>query len=140
MHHLDGVDDHDLRLLLLSYDANLLDTGLGQHAQLVGRQPQPAGTHRHLLQRLFPSHIEGLHPLSQTAHGLQQQGRLARPRIAANQNGRTWHNAATEHPIQLLETGGKTGDLCGGDLRQRLNLTADGAGVAGVAGMFARRH
>ncbi len=79
MHHLDGVDDHDLRLLLLSNQADLLDRGLRQHAQLVGRQSEARGPHRHLLQRLLAGDIEGLHPLRQTAHGLQQQGRLARP-------------------------------------------------------------
>jgi len=50
VHHLDGVDDHDLRLLLLGDETDLLDAGLGQHAQLVRGQTQPTGPHRHLLQ------------------------------------------------------------------------------------------
>jgi len=113
---------------------------LRQHPQLVSGQAQPAGAHRHLLQRLFSRDIEGLHPLGQATHGLQQQSGLARPRITADQDGRTRHHTTAEHPIQLLETRGEAGDLCGGDLRQRLYLTADGASVAGIAGVLARRH
>ncbi len=137
VHHLDGVDDHDLGLLLLGDEADLLDTGLRQHAQLVGGQAQTAGTHGHLLQRLLAGDIQGLHTLRQPAHGLQQQGRLARPGIAADQDGRTGHYTAAKHPIQLLEARAEAGDLGRGDLRQRLHLTADGTGITGVAGALA---
>ncbi len=130
----------DLRLLLLGNQADLLDRGLRQHAQLVGRQAKARGPHRHLLQRLLAGDIEGLHPLRQTAHGLQQQGRLARPRVATDQDRRARHHPAPQNPIQLLETGGETGDLGGGDLRQRLHLAADGAGITGITGTLARGH
>ena len=137
MHHLDGVDDHDLRLLLLGNDADLLHAGFRQHAQLVGGQAQPAGSHRHLLQGLLPGHIQGLHPLRQTAHGLQQQGRFARPRVAADEDGRARHHTAAEHPIQLLEARAEAGDLCGRNFGQGLHLAADGAGITCVAGTLA---
>ncbi len=140
MHHLNGVDDHDLRLLLLGNQADLLDRGLRQHAQLVGGQAETRCPHRHLLQRLLTGDVQGLHPLGQATHGLQQQGRLARPRVATDQDGRPRHHAAAKHPIQLLEAGRETGDLGGGDLRQRLHLAADGAGIAAVAGALARGH
>ena len=104
MHHLNGVNHHDLRLLLLGNQADLLDAGLGKHPQLVGGQPKAVGPHRDLLERLLAGDIEGFHPLCETTHGLQQQGGLARPRVAADQNGRAWHHTATKHPIQLLET------------------------------------
>ncbi|MNC16110.1 hypothetical protein D3C75_639560 [compost metagenome] len=120
MHHLDGVDDHDLRLLLLGNDADLLHAGFRQHAQLVGGQAQPAGPHRHLLQRLLPGHIQGLHPLCQTTHGLQQQGRFASPRVATNEDRRARHHTTAEHPVQLLEARTEAGDLGGRDLSQGL--------------------
>ncbi len=140
MHHLDGVDHHDLRLLLLGNQADLLDAGLRQHPQLVGRQAEAIGAHRHLLEGLLTCDIEGFHPLRQTAHGLQQQGRLACPRVAADKDGRARHHAATKYPIQLLEAGGETGDLGGSYLCQCLHLTANCTGITGIAGTLARGH
>ena len=121
MHHLDGVDDHHSWLLLLGQLADLLHAGFGDDTQLVIGQMQTAGTHGHLLQRLFAGHIEHLHLLGQLAHGLQQQGTLARPWMAANQDGRAWDYAAAQHPIQLAKSGSKARDLGERHLSQGLD-------------------
>ena len=49
MHDLNGVDHHQLRLLLLGDQADLLDAGFRQHIQVIGRQAEAMRAHRHLL-------------------------------------------------------------------------------------------
>ncbi|MNT18384.1 hypothetical protein D3C72_1535870 [compost metagenome] len=50
VHHLNGVDHHQLRLFLLGDQADLFDAGFRQHIQAAGRQTEAMGAHRDLLQ------------------------------------------------------------------------------------------
>ena len=110
VHHLNGVHHHQFRLMLLGAAADLLHIGLRQQLETVGGQFQPLRPHAHLLQGFLAGHIQGRTALRrQQAHHLQQQGALARPRIAPHQHRRAWHEAAPQHPIQFAEGGGESG-------------------------------
>ena len=50
VHHLNGVDHHQLRLLFFGDHADLLNAGFRQHIQVAGWQAQAVRTHRHLLE------------------------------------------------------------------------------------------
>ena len=49
MHHLDGVDHHQLRLFFIGDLTDLLNAGFREHVQVGRRQPETMGAHRHLL-------------------------------------------------------------------------------------------
>ena len=108
MHHLDRVDNHQLRLFVIGYLADLFNAGLGEHIEISGRQPQAVSAHRYLLQRLFPGDVQRFHVFRQSAQRLQQQRRFTRPRTAANQNCAARHHATAEHAVKLFKTGGET--------------------------------
>ena len=107
MHHLDGVDHHQLRLLFFGDHADLLDAGFRQHVQVAGRQAQTVRAHRHLLQRLFPRDVQGFHLFGELAKRLQQQSRFTRARVTADQDRAARHHAAAEHAVKFLEAGGE---------------------------------
>ena len=91
MHHLNRIYHQHLRLELLRCTDNGFHVGLGHESQFVCRQLQALRTHGDLLQGFLPGDIQGLHGTSEVAHGLQQQSTLTSARIAAYQDGRTWH-------------------------------------------------
>ncbi|MNF50018.1 hypothetical protein D3C84_313030 [compost metagenome] len=119
---LDRIDHHDLGLFHPRRGDDGFDAGFGHHPQLVLGQPQTPGTHGHLLLGLFASDIERRHAHRQVAQGLQENGRLADARVAANQYDRAVNQAATQHTVQLTGRGGKPRDFLDTDFGQRLDL------------------
>ena len=115
-----------------------LDRGVG-HAQ-------PAGTEADLLDRFLAGYVkDAFAGRGQPRGGLQQQGRLADPRIAADQHGRGGHQPAAKHAIQFLDPGrgarrrrdvaGQPDEchtLAGGSLRGSAGPGSDGLGFDGV--------
>ncbi len=93
-----------------------------RHQPHVGRdQPQPLGPQPDLLLGLLGRHVE--HPGAAGRPGgrrLQQQGRLADARLAAEQGDRARHQAPAEHPVELGDAGGHGGPAGRVDLGQRL--------------------
>ena len=67
------------------------------------------------------------------AYGLKQQGTLAGARMAAHQDCRPLHQAATENPVELLHTGTDTRLLGEADVVQALDFR-QAAGKALEAG------
>ncbi|MNZ38338.1 hypothetical protein D3C78_558130 [compost metagenome] len=63
VHHLNGVDHHQLWLLFFRNHADLLDAGFREHIEITGRQAKPVRAHRHLLQGLFARDVQGFHLL-----------------------------------------------------------------------------
>jgi len=108
MHHLDGVDDHQLRLFFIGNLANLLDAGLREHIQIRRRQPETMRAHRYLLQGFFPGDVQRFHPFGQLTEGLQQQRRFPGAGVTADQNGAARHDAAAEYAVELFKSGGET--------------------------------
>ena len=108
MHHLDGVDHHQLRLFFIGDLTDLLNAGFREHVQVGRWQPETMGAHRHLLQGLLPGDVQGFHPFRQFAEGLQQQRRFARAGVAANQDRAARHHAAAQHAVKFFKAGGET--------------------------------
>ena len=70
VHDLDGVNNHQLRLLFIGNLADLLNAGFRQHIQIGRRQAKTVRAHRHLLQRLFPGDVQRFHLFRESAQGL----------------------------------------------------------------------
>ncbi|MDV7389942.1 hypothetical protein RZS08_01260, partial [Arthrospira platensis SPKY1] len=64
-------------------------------------------------------------------HGLQQNGGLADARITPDQYHRAFHQAATQHPIQLAGTAGYARLFH----QRHFRHCGHGAGLAGPAGL-----
>ncbi|MCY1489455.1 hypothetical protein D9M68_231800 [compost metagenome] len=119
---LDRVDDHDLGILSPRGGDDRLDAGLGHHLQLVFRQAQATGAHGHLLLGFLAGDVERRKALGDVAQGLQQDGRLADPRVAADQHHRAVHQTAAEHPVELHRSRGEARHLLDADLGQGFHL------------------
>ncbi len=94
MHHLDGVNYHQRRVLFLGNQADLLDAGFRQHIKIVSRQAKGMSAHCLLMQRLFAGAIQRFDLLRQFAQRLQQQRGCPRTRVTANQYGASLLHAA----------------------------------------------
>ncbi|MNP35177.1 hypothetical protein D3C76_1284990 [compost metagenome] len=94
VHNLDGVDDHQLRLLFIGNHANLFNAGFRQHVEITGRQAETVCAHCHLLQGFFTGDIQGFHLLRELTQSLQQQRRFTRPWITADQDRTARHHSA----------------------------------------------
>ena len=101
MHHLYGVDNQYARLQFIHRGDNRFYIGFGHQAQRVCGQAESFGAHGDLLQRLLARDIQGIHGLRQMAHGLEQEGTLARSGVATDQNRRAGYQPATQYPVKL---------------------------------------
>jgi len=70
---------------------------------------------------------------------LQQQGRLADARIAADQDHRAGHDAAAQHPVQLVQSGGDARAVLFPNLAQGLH-GAGGHGRGAATARLGRRQ
>ena len=83
-------------------------------------QPQAARTQRHLRARLFTRDVQRRHAAAlQTVHGLQQQGRLPDAGVTPDQHHATGHDAAAQHPVELVDAGRRAGHIGRFDVGQR---------------------
>ncbi|MNF81832.1 hypothetical protein D3C84_641220 [compost metagenome] len=127
---LDGVDHHHLGFFHPRGGDDAFDAGLGHDLELVFGQAQAAGAHGHLLLGFLARDIERGEARGDIAEGLQEDGRLADARIAADQHHRAVHQAAAEDAVQLVGRGGEAWHFLDADFRQRLDLRL----LAGPAG------
>ncbi len=72
-------------------------------------EPEPDRAQTHLIDRLLARHIDDIAArLGQLCRDLQQQGRLADARIAAQQHRRSRHDPAADGPVELGNPGPHT--------------------------------
>ena len=72
VHHLNGVDNENLRFQRFSRRQDRVDIGFCHQPQLIRRQTQAIGAQSNLLRRLLTSHIERGVRRRQLAQGLQE--------------------------------------------------------------------
>ncbi len=83
---LDGVHHHHPRGLGLRLGQDALHAGLGEQPDAGAPEPETPGPQTDLLGGLLAAHIEHRLVRPQVLTGLEQQGRLADPRVAAEQD------------------------------------------------------
>ena len=136
---LDRVDDDDLRLLAVERGDDRLELHFGEQRHRRVDQRQPLGAQRDLLDRLLAGDVERLSRRADRCHRLQQQRRLADARVAAQQDHAAGNEASAQHPVELLDAGGKPRHVPGRDRAQRPDFAA-GAGQALETRRGGRRH
>ena len=104
-----------------------LELHFGEQRHRRVDQRQPLGAQRDLLDRLLAGDVERLFRRADRCHRLQQQRRLADARVAAQQDHAAGNEAAAQHPVELLDAGGKPRHVPGLDRAQRPDFAA-GAG------------
>ncbi len=87
--------------------------------QRVRLEPEAPRAERHLPHGLLAGRVQDWLVPAQRVGGLQQQRRLADAGIAAEQHDRAGHEAATEHPVEFPDTGGRPQFRVVRDLRHR---------------------
>ena len=106
-HGLHRVDDNQRRLHRLDVAEHGMQVRIGGQIQLVVAAAGPIGAHPDLAARLLAGDVKRATPARRPLMGdLEQQRRLANPRIAGQQRDRTRHHAATEDPVQFFDAGG----------------------------------
>ncbi len=136
--HLDRIDDHHVRLVLLRLRRDPIHVGFGQHQQALRPGAQPRSPERRLPRRFLAGDIQNFHrpgrpacsftpsrrgPLRQGIGHLQQQRGLADPWFASNHHGRTGHYPAPEDTVELV-------DACANARRIGFGDLADGQSLA----------
>ena len=122
---LDRVDDDQCRVLGPGHLHDPPDVVFREHpdalARFAGQQPEPSGAQPDLAGRLFAGRIEhaagSVGRTGQAGGRLEQQRRLADPRLPADQDQRSGNQPAAEHPIELVDPERqawqvRVGDLC----------------------------
>ena len=105
---LDGVDEERFGLRLLGGGEDRLDDGLAGDQQAGVAAAQPLGPQPQLARRLLGAGVE--HPPAgprQRVGDLQQQRRLADPRLAGEQHRAPGHHAAAEHAVEQRHAAGE---------------------------------
>ena len=85
---------------------DVLDAGLGGELDRRAPEAEPHGTQTHLVHRLLAGDVDD--PLAASCDrrtGLDQQGRLADTRFAAEQEHGPGDEAATGHPVEFVDPG-----------------------------------
>ena len=79
--------------------------GLGGQEELLADRADPVRARPHLGGGLLAGDVQHRPGLRDQRPRLQQQGRLAHPGLARQQQHRARHQAAAEHPVQLVQAG-----------------------------------
>ena len=128
-HGLDGVDDHKPRLQLLDQAADLVHIALGCQQDVILGHVQTHRTQLDLPHRFLAGDIQHAAALGYLAAQLEQDGRFADARLAADQRHAAQHDAAAQHPVQFADAGYNAAFFLGGaDVFQ---LQCGQAGLAG---------
>ena len=124
---LDRVDDDEARPMLGQLVENQVNAGLGQHRQIEPRQPEPARAQADLRKRFLARNVKRIEPAFDGGEHLQQQRRFTDARIAADQDHRARHDAASEHAIHFRQPRGHARRVVCADFVQALDphLTRD---------------
>ncbi len=139
MQGLYGVHDQDPRSFRCGRSQHALDAGLRQEAHPLAHQPEPPRPQADLLGRLLTRDIEHRVPLPQGGTGLEQQGGLTDPRIAADEHHRALDQPAPEHPVELGDTTAQARVLLGTDGGEQDRL-GPAAGDPGISEASTRRR
>jgi hypothetical protein len=134
---LDRVGDDEPGAVFGRMREDPLDAGFRQRRHAFERKPEALGAAGDLGQRLLAGDVQ---PWQRGAHargGLQQQGRLADARVAADQHHRALDQAAAEHAVEFADAGGHARMRPALHLRQRHHRRAVVA--ARPAGLARRR-
>src|SRR5207248_2790843 len=81
-----------------------LELGLGEDLDVAGSS-QPLGAQLHLGYRLLTGHEQRGARLTDRAQGHQEQRRLSDARLTSEQHERRGHETASEHAVELRDTG-----------------------------------
>ena len=93
---------------------NFFEVNFGQHPNLASGHAQTPRPQGHLGATFFATDVQsGSAPALQHIQRLQQQGRLANTRVAANQHHTTGYHAPAQHAVELVYAGGGTVDFRG---------------------------
>ena len=105
VHGLDGVYNHDFRLLPGNRLFYVPQVGFTQKLQGITEIPDSLRPHFNLLQGLLPGNIKYLFLLfgQEPAH-LQQQGGFPDSRISSHKHKGSGDNSAAQHPVQLSDS------------------------------------
>ena len=102
MERLDAVDDRDRWLQSLQLLKHQIKIGLRKELQITVATSKPLPAQLHLLSRLLSTDIQNRAMSSQRGSGLQQKGAFADPGVTTHEDQGTRHQAAPEHPVELL--------------------------------------
>ena len=103
-HGLDRVDDHDPGRLAREYAEERLHVRLREQLHPIRRDLEALGPQRDLPYRLLSGHVQGTGGgIGETGQYLEQQGRLADPGLAADEDHGSRHEPAAEHPVELRQ-------------------------------------
>src|SRR5262249_20298817 len=124
-HGLDRVDDQDPRLDGVELGLHRAEIGLGPQEQPLAGDAQALGPELHLRGRLLGGHVEhGRRRGGQGASRLVEQGTLADPGITPDENERARHDPATEHAVQLTDSGAQPVRVLHRNVAERTRPTA----------------
>ena len=103
---LHRVDDDEVGCDRLDLAEDRGEVGLGGEEEGRGHGLDPLGAQPHLGGRLLTADVEDVSSGSGRAGGdIEQQGRLADPRLAGHEHDRSRDQTAPEHPIELADPG-----------------------------------
>ena len=134
-HGLDRVDDQQRGIDLVDRVEDVRQRGVGGQPQVGLQRAEPLGPKTHLLLRLLGRDVEHLGAGGRhRSGGLQQQRGLADTGLTTDEGDRTGHEAAAEHSVELVDTGGHGLPLVGVDLDDRGGAVARPQRPSGIDG------
>ena len=138
---LDRVDDDDGRCLRgVEAGHDLARGGGGGQLQRGAGYAEAAGTEPDLVEGFLAADIDdALAAAGERGCGLQRQRGLADAGVAADQDPGTGHDAAAQHPVQLLDAGAQTWRRGGGEVELDQLQPLAPTGVGGGASTGGRR-
>ena len=108
IHGLDRVDHRDLGLVFGQRVQDFFELDFGLQLEVLGVDRQALGAHRDLRAGFFAADVQDLLEARHARQRLQQQGRFADARIAADQHHAAGHQAAAQHAVEFLDAGAET--------------------------------
>ena len=102
---LHRVDDEQVGLDRVDVAEHGRQVGLGGQEEVVAQGADALGPQPHLGGRLLTGDVERAAALGEPRGHVEQQGRLADARLAGEQHDGARHQAAAEHPVELVDAG-----------------------------------
>ncbi len=119
IHGLDRIDDGDFRLVLGQRAEDFFQLDFGLQLQVARIDRQPLGAQGDLGAGFLAADIQHFFQPRQIGQRLQQQGRLADARVAADQHHAAGHQAAAQHAVEFLDAGAEARHVDRLDVGQR---------------------
>ena len=102
---LHRVDDEQVGLDRVDVAEDRGQVGLGGEEEVVAQGADAVGPQPHLGGGLLAGDVERRGRLGEPRGHVEQQGRLADAGLAGQQHHRAGHQAAAEHPVELVDAG-----------------------------------